>query len=276
VSARRYLVAPLCACLLAVGCGDEPQPSRGSLEPPKLADPETIQLDGSDTSIVLEPGRDYVLELPGDGPVDVPKAVRVDGGRNVVMVGGTINVTEAEGGLTLVNQTGTVHVEGVRITGPRLQEGIDLAQSRGATVQLQNVHVATVHGSQEGHHADLLQTWAGPRRLYVDGFVGSTTYQGFFLLPNELYDGPPPELVSLRNVYIDASDGVYVLWRAEQAGFPLRVEDVFVEPNRRLGGRDQWLWPKPSTGDRSWREVKVGKPSQALLERVAAAGPGYR
>jgi hypothetical protein len=280
---RQRIAAALLALMALAGCGstetqqqtETQTQSRGSLAPPQLEQPKVVQIDASHTDLKLDDGRDYELRLP-DQLLQSPRGLRVDGGHNVVLIGGALNVTGKDVALTLLNQTGTVHVEGVRFGGPRLTEGIDLGQPKRATVQLQNIVVGTIHGSYETNHADLIQTWAGPKRLYVDGFAGSSDYQGFFLNPNELYKGPQPELFSFRNVYIDDPRGGYVLWRDPQQRFPLRAENVFVRPNLAKGGRDQWIWPKPSTGDRTWESARVGQLDRATIRRIEAAGTGYR
>lgn len=240
---------------------------------PALHNPETVQVTDGNTNLRLDPQRDYVLRLPRDRPVQAPAGLTIAGGHNVVLVGGTVNVPGHSGAALLEGQTGTIHVEGVRFTGPELMEGFDLSESAGATVQLENIYVAMIHGSYTTNHADLIQTWAGPRRLRVDGFVGSTGYQGFFLLPNQAahFSGPAPELFDLRNVYINDPDGAYALWLQSTPRVPLHLENVVVSPNRRQNSRDFWFWPKPSTGDRSWANVQVA--GAAPTAATAAARP---
>ena len=149
--------------------------------------------------IELSPVRDYIVQAPGMRPLKVTGGLRIEGGRNVVVhrrrdrrpteVGGA--GARADRAVFLKNQTGTIHVEGVRISGKDLAEGIDLDQREGATVVLQNIAIDTVQGSRDGHHADVLQSWAGPANLRIDGLDGSTEYQGFFLLPQQFVDTAP-------------------------------------------------------------------------------------
>lgn len=245
---------------------------------PRLKHPTTITLTAHTPShLELNPATDYVLRLPLGRPLHVPRGFELVGGHNVVMVGGTLHIERRSGAMTLIDQTGTVHIEGVRFTGPHLLEGFDLSESRGATVELERVYVATVHGSYQTNHADLIQTWAGPRRLLLDGFVGSTDYQGFFLLPNQYYRGPAPRLFDLRNVYIDDRGG-YALWLQSSPHVPLHVSNVAVWPNPHKRQRDQWLWPKPSDS-RTWRAVTASQtiPQRAVsLARPAGIRyPGY-
>jgi hypothetical protein len=240
---------------------------------PKLRDPITLAVRSGHTNLRLNPRRDYVLRLPSR-PLVAPGGLRISGGHHVVLVGGLIHVTGRAGGMLLQGQTGTIHIEGVRLTGRAMVEGIDLSEGAGAVVQLQNIWIDEVHGSQATNHADLIQTWAGPRRLRIDGFVGKTGYQGFFLLPNQHFRGPPPERFDLRNVFINAASGGYALWRQTKPGFPLSTRNVWVMPNARRSGRNLWLWPKPSSGDRSWKDVRAGRPLD-LIRRVKAAGLDY-
>ena len=217
-----------------------------------LVDPTRVVVTSSNySSIKLQLDRDYIIDL-GVGMRSVPGAVSIWGGRNVVLENGHLNITGASGGIKLKNQTGTMWVHNLRISGPQLMEGIDLEQRQpNSAVVLRNVLIDGVYGSISTNHADLLQTWAGPSKLLVDGFSGTTTYQGFFLTPNQQFaDGPPPKVFDLRHVDIDVSDGGYALWR--DVGFPFCAEDIHVKPNPRKLARDWWVWPKPSTGDTSW------------------------
>jgi hypothetical protein len=236
-----------------------------------------VDLNPSSTSIRLDPQRDYVLRLPKGRPLRVPSALEISGGHNVVMVGGTIDVTRPSGVMQLTDQTGTVHIEGVRFTGKHLTQGIDLSEARGATVEFEHVYFSTVYGSFTTNHAELIQSWAGPRRLLIDGLTGSTTYQGLFLLPNQHYNGPAPELFDLRNVYIDASRGAYALWLQTSPRVPLRLSNVSVTPNPKRPQRDWWLWPKPSSGDGAWSGVRTADASPLAVARITgAAGVEYR
>jgi hypothetical protein len=280
------LLATTSACAVLIGgCSatnqdtvpistSKPQVRRLAWPAPRLHSPTVITLTPGRTDLKLDLHRDYVLKLPAGQPLRAPKGLSIYGGHNVVLVGGTLDITGKSGAMVLHDQTGVMHIEGIRITGPRLMEGIDLSESKGAVVQLENIQIGRVHGSYKTNHADLIQSWAGPRKLLIDGFVGHTDYQGFFLLPNQLYKGPPPQLFDFRNVYIDARRGGYALWRSDRPRFPLRLSNVFVSPNPAKPSRRLWLRPKPSPGDHSWSAVKTGAPAP-LLKRVNAAGTAY-
>jgi hypothetical protein len=250
-------------------------PARLAWPVPALHDPQTIELTPGHTKLVLNLHRDYVLKLPHGHPLNAPQGLSIWGGHNVVLVGGTIHVPDKSGAAQLQAQTGTIHIEGVRFSGPRLMEGIDLNEPRGATVELENIYIDKVHGSYTTNHADLIQSWAGPQRLLVDGLMGSTGYQGFFLLPNQLVKGPAPQLFDLRNVYINDSAGAYALWLQTKPHVPLRTSGVYVTPNSKRTWRGWWLWPKP--GDATWNQVQAaGASPTAIQAQIRRAGVNYR
>jgi hypothetical protein len=254
-----------------------PQRSAPAWPAPALHNPQVIRLTSANANLTLNLHRDYVLELPRGHALVAPRGLSIWGGHNVVLVGGTVYVPDRSGAATFQAQTGTIHVEGVRFSGPQLMEGLDLSEPRGATVELENIYIDTVHGGFKTNHADLIQTWAGPRRLLIDGLMGSTQYQGFFLLPNQWYPGPAPQLFDLRNVYINDSQGSYALWVADQHGpFPLRVSNVTVTPNPARSWRGWWLWPKPSTGDATWNQVSsIRAAPPAVRQQIQSAGLHY-
>jgi hypothetical protein len=248
--------------------------------PPELSDPETVQITEDEHDLQLDPDTDYVVELP-DEPLDVVNGVRINGGRNVVLIGGEIRISKPGDearlirGLYLRKQTGTIHVEGLLITGPELGEGINLDQREGATVQLQNIRVETVHGEREGHHADVLQTWAGPSVLRIDRLTGYTTYQGFFLLPLQNGDQDEPEVFDLRNVNIvGQEDAGYLLWR-DGEDWPLAVDNVWVTPAGDRDEDDRPLWDDGAEGAATWDDVQVGEPPRGDFVPEGSVGVGY-
>jgi hypothetical protein len=247
--------------------------------PPTLTNPTTVRPTNSSRTLQLDPNRDYIIEMPSS-PLVGELGLKITGGRNVVLIGGEIHhpqwwpagMASSNRGLFLVDQTGTVHVEGLYISG-LLTEGIQLDQTKGARVQLQNIRVDRVVGSQDGNHADLLQTWSGPRELLIDGFSGSTTYQGFFLTPNQSYSGPPPERVEIHNVDISGTaESRYLYW--SEGTFPITMSNVWATPSSsRVSNTDQFLWPK---GTGVWSTVKIGDPPGGDLVTSGEAGIGYR
>ena len=267
------LVAP--AALPAAPAAADPSAPAAALTwaPPQLDDPVTVVLAPGRTSLKLDMARDYLVRLPAT-PLDTSDGVSIYGGHDVVLVGGEIRTRGR--GLYLRDQTGTVHVEGVRLSGAGATEGINLDQRRGATVQLQNIAVETVTGSYSGTHADVLQTWAGPELLRVDRLEGSSTYQGLFLDPHKFHDDSPA-LFDLRNTVLRDAGGrsAYLLWQSGR--FPISTQDVTVVPNPGKAFPGQVLWEKQGQG--TWDRVLRGDastPSPLLgVPGTGYTSPGY-
>jgi hypothetical protein len=264
------------AARATTGPGGERKVGRLPWPAPVLTRPETVRLTSANAgSLRLDSNRDYKLVLPANGPLRAPNGLRISGGHNVVLVGGTIDIPGHSGAGELQDQTGTIHLEGVRFTGTQLMEGLDL-QEPNATVELENIYFATVHGTYTTNHADLIQTWAGPKRLLIDGLYGTTQYQGFFLLPNQHYTGPAPQLFDFRNIYINDQGGAYALWLQTSPRVPLHVSNVNVTPNAARTWRGWWLWPKPVNGDTTWSQVKSAAAAPPpMAKQIATAGLGY-
>jgi hypothetical protein len=247
-------------------------PPSSAWDRPALVDPTTIVVDAAHNNLVLDQSKDYVLRLtPGTDSMRI--GLTVWGGRNVVIDGGHLNITGHSGGMELKNQAGTIWIHDLHISGGSgLMEGIDLQEPvRGATVVLRDVLIDKVHGSYTTNHADLIQTWAGPSRLLIDGFTGTTGYQGFFLLPNQLYNGPSPKIFDLRNVEIDDSRGGYALWLSDQHGpFPLHTQNVVVKANPVRTWRGWWLW-----GFRGQDSNAPGKGTWAAVSAAKSLGRHY-
>lgn len=244
---------------------------------PTLVGPTTVTLSEKNRNLKLNQSRDYVLVCP-NGRVDLTWTLIVWGGHNVVLDGCDVNITRTAGGMELKSQTGTMWLHDVHVSGPSLMEGIDL-QEPGATVVLRDVLVDTVHGSYATNHADLLQTWAGPSRLLIDGFTGTTNYQGFFLMPNQWYSGPAPTVFDLRNVDIDDTHGAYALWLGDVKGTigTRNVQNVYVNPNPARTWRGWWLWgiggqDSNVPGQGTWANVVAGRPSAGSYVRARTGG----
>lgn len=154
-----------------------PSGSVGALawKPPVLTSPTTITPTDEQGKITLAAGRDYVIKLPTDRAWKNGRGLWVEGGRNVVVIGGQVDVgagyfnggsgpgVQANGYVRraayFLSQTGTVHVEGVRFTSSSgaLSEGINVSAAL-ARVQLLNVAIGTpLVGTKAANHADCLQ-----------------------------------------------------------------------------------------------------------------------
>ena len=192
-----------------------------------------------------------------------------------------VELTNPDWAARFSDQTGTLWIHDVHFGGAELTGGMQL-QEPGATVVMRDVLFDKVYGSLNTNHAELIQTWAGPARLIIDGLTGSTTYQGLFLEPDQFDNGPPPSVFDLRHVDIDDSQGVYALWLDDVADAPLgnvsgsmliwNVQDVYVVPNPARTWPGWWLWPKPETGDLTWDSVIAGAPPGGRYVQATSAG----
>jgi hypothetical protein len=232
------------------------------LPKPALISPVTRTLTPASPTATLADGTDYIIKIAAGAVFTKP--ITIQGGHNVVLESAVITYAapaDAEPGwlvrgLYLKSQTGVMWVNNLQIRGP-LAEGIDLDQrAPGATVVLRNIAIDLVSGTYDTNHADLLQTWAGPSKLVVDGLTGSSNYQGMFLVPDDLWaDGTLPEFFALRHITMDVSTGYYALWSNANGAYPIAVNDVKVKYNPARPSRSSWLMPKPNTGDTTWNAV---------------------
>jgi hypothetical protein len=255
--------------------------------PPPLNHPTTVSAADSTASgdsehvLRLRPDQDYRVRMP-DAPLTGRGGLVIQGGHNVVLIGGEIDIpmqagdpsSDSRRGLYLNDQTGTVHIEGLLIRGADLSEGIDLSEPLGAVVQIENVRVEGVHARDESgftdNHPDVLQTWAGPAELRVDRLSGSTDYQGLFLAPNQFGSQPPPRQVTLSHVDLRGASCCYgfLLW--QQGSFPIHTDDVWItpHPSRSLAHS---LWPSPAP----WGGVSQGTPPDGEFVPPGVAGASY-
>ncbi len=188
-----------------------------------------MRLDPEGGRIRLDSDVDY--RIVGDRAISGP--VEIIGGRNVVWIGGEINIRGADDdepwsrghGLTIrdaaddqSDRSRLVHLEGLLLRGNRLTEGIDI-DAPTAIVQIQNVRVDAVRfagaddrdgtGAYRGdgrNHPDVLQTYGGHIEVRIDGLSGRSGYQGLFLK----IDHPDGQrgTVRLRRVDLEATEFV--------------------------------------------------------------------
>ena len=242
--------------------------------PPVLIAPKTILISAKNRELVLDDKTDYRLVLPAT-PVTLVGGLTVTGGHNVVLIGGTIvapSIADSpqppdRRGIYLHDQTGVMHVEGVRLTGP-LSEGFDLDERAGGTVQIENVQVDTVLGSRTTNHADVIQTWAGPNVLRIDGLRGSSDYQGFFFLPNQHWEtGPAPTLFDIRRTVLTMADpSGYAVWTPATSPW-LNAEGLTVVDATTDRGRV--LWPADQLPS-----IHVATPGSAAALALPPGVPG--
>jgi hypothetical protein len=209
-----------------------PTGDRLSWAPPVLTSPATIIPGDNVGKIVLTAGRDYVIKLPTDRAWKNSRGLHIEGGRNVVVIGGLVDVgagyysggtgpgVMADGYVKraayVLNATGTVHIEGVAFTSSTgtLSEGVNFSAPY-ARAQVQNVRLLVpLVGSKAYNHADALQSWNGPKWLGVDGFTATTGYQGMFLNAHDTGSSPVDEGWVLRRVELNGTAAAkYILWK---------------------------------------------------------------
>lgn len=140
---------------------------------------------------------DYVLQLPKTGPLEVGRldinvSSAVVGAVRFSMIGGEIHTAATAEIAMKLNYTGGGiplygFIKGVRFSGGNTGDAIQLNWSgtTDSTLVLQDILVDTIHGQQDGQHADVLQDYGGPATVLIDGLEGHSTYQGFMLNPGQ-------------------------------------------------------------------------------------------
>jgi hypothetical protein len=264
------LLALVCTAGATRARADVPRGSAWSA--PALVDPTTITISNADRNLVLDQHKDYILQCP-TGPVRLNWALVVWGGHNVVFQDCDVYVTIPNWSAAFKDQTGTLWIHDVHFAGKHLHGGVQLEEP-AATVVMRDVLFDRVYGSYRTDHAECIQTWAGPRRLLIDGLTCRTTYQGLFLMPNQFDSGRAPTIFDLRHISIDDSRGAYALWLGDVKGglskLRLNLEDVYVVPNKARVWRGWWLWPQPPA--RTWGHVTAGAPAGGQYVYATAYG----
>lgn len=210
------------------------EPPRGRLEirPPELDNPIVKRIKGGAQTVTLDDARDYELHL--DGPINVgTSGLTIDGGHNVALrTGGLIKATGSRRPFQLKGGAagGTTYIEGVRISGAN--EGITHDQrATGHVTVLQSVLVDRIQGTENGHHADLLQTWGGGAGggIICNRVDGTTTYQGFMIDPDKFGSDVGWYLRVLRSVIRKPSGGGYPFHKAGSSRHVLELDEVLIE-----------------------------------------------
>ncbi len=191
---QTILVPPSATAAPAPATGSQAGTPRGIALPlgasawdePALVNPTTVVLSDSARSLKLSQTQDYIVTCP-PGQFNVSGKITIWGGHNVVFENCDEYVSNPAGDWAgyLENQTGTLWVHDVHFGGAHLTGGVQM-QEPGATVVFRGVLFDTVYGSYQTNHAECVQTWSGPARFLIDGLECPTTYQGLYLLPNQM------------------------------------------------------------------------------------------
>jgi hypothetical protein len=259
---------------------------------PSYAGYVTVNVPTSGGAVHLSDSTDYRLALPPGGTTS---GVEIDGGRNVVVIGGTVSVNSNfnPGGddyaFKVTSDSGTVdgrivHIEGVRARGPYLGDFLQSQEptsfSTGHTIiQVENVYCDKLIGTESGIHPDLFGAWGGHKELRADNVTAYSQLQGLFLEIASGYPGPTTNY-RMRRVNVRDADGVsqFQWWATNQSG---RVQHVYVDrvylerPGATLANI---AWPTPSDSTVSRRPV-YGTDSEgafATWPNMLYAGDGTR
>ena len=231
--------------------------------PPALSNPITIEVANANRRLFLDNGRDYRLKVVEP----LRRELWIEGGRNVVVVGGHVTVDELGATSPYQDNTGvkvrfgdpagTVHLEGLLIDGAHLSDGIAIATARD--VQIQNVRVERAYDNVKTAHADCVQIQQGVADLRIDRFTCSTQRQGIFLGDN----GGAIGSADLRRVNMLGAPGTHLLWQTT-ASFDVAVSDV-------------WLGTAPDFRRRGLRSasgcIRSGTARRMSATSTAVVGP---
>jgi len=211
--------------------------------PPALTNPVSIAVTNANSRLFLDNARDYRLMIAEP----LRKELWIEGGRNVVVIGGRITIDQlgtddSYGDNTAIkvrfgDPAGIVHIEGVLIDGPYVLDGIGIATQR--TVQIENVRVDRAYDNIKGGHADCVQVQSGVGQLRIDRFTCATERQGLFL------DGTIAG-VDLRRVNVSGAPGKHLLWQTAPT-FDIALSDVWlgiVPTYRAWAPFGFWVYPQ--------------------------------
>ncbi|MEO5575151.1 MAG: hypothetical protein ABIR67_11945, partial [Gaiellaceae bacterium] len=193
--------------------------------PPALTDPTTILVSNSSSTVHLDSSRDYVILMPST-PLTAEGGLSLVGGRNLIIRGGEIHndspIASGESvdkayGLYLKSQTGTVHLEGLWIHGRGIGQALILDQGNGATIQMQQTRLETLH-PVGNVHTDGIQTWRGPHRLKLSNVTIKTAGVALQTMPHQ-YEPVAIDSWEYRNTNVEQLTGdAYALWKGDHAG----------------------------------------------------------
>lgn len=233
---------------------------------PVLTNPKTINLPTGYSAHTLLDNTDYILKMPS-----TPKtgATVIMGGRNVVMIGGHVKmdpkVNTQTGGdiyrraIYVKDNKGTVHIEGIHIEGDSSTtfDGIGIA-APDSIVQIQNIRMTNLYGTNSGFHADMVQPFGGVKELRVDKFTGSSYYQGFQIASKSF----PIGHVKLSRVNVESvgaatkQSGGQLLWFIStnsgfdcSRSFPVTLSEFYIKYRPDGWGLGTSAYPMGSTKD---------------------------
>lgn len=243
----------LCLTLQSIAQASFPPLEGAALSwyPPTLSNAITVNVSDTNRRLFLDDTRDYRLQLKSP----VKKELWIEGGRNVVVVGGQITIDELGASTRYKDNTalkirggdpsGTVHVEGLLIDGRYVNDAIAIATQR--TVQIENVRIERVYDRIKGGHGDCLQIQQGVGTLRVDRFTCTTERQGFFLDDTYAHVG----WIDIRNADITGSPGKHLFFQTTATTGPVRLTQVWLGTGRPWAPFGWWVYPTAAGADGS-------------------------
>ncbi|HXP37672.1 MAG TPA: hypothetical protein VN817_07885 [Solirubrobacteraceae bacterium] len=255
--------------------------------PPALSSPKIVSVpSGQDPYVLnLNTGQDYIVSLPTTG---LHGTLEINGGHNVVLTGGEIIVPSsanqsdngADGSDTALyvrGSTGVVHLEGLLLRGEaNVQfDGIDV-NAPEAVVQVENVRMSELYGSQTTEHADAIQTWGGAKALDIDRLTADGDYQGLTINPN---NGNSVASSDIENVNLTVDPrpaalaessvgGGIMLWLTTETSTcntrPVKLSNVYIDNESGRVPSTETVWPSPTSG----------LPCAAVISGGRASWPG--
>ena len=238
--------------------------------PPELVNPEIVYVspDPSSGLIRLAPDRDYIIQMPNE---PVLRNIVIEGGHNVVMIGGEIYIPwqgdnpsiSSRTALKIYDATGIVHIEGVLLNGEDISEGIQIDAPQ-AIIQLQNIGIFNVRARDQvsfsDNHPDLIQTYGNVAELRIDRFTGSSDYQGLFFKAD--FNGPHGSIhISRTNIIGEPTARQLIWFQVQEGAAPVTLEDVWVDaPDGKPFGHA--IWPAsngryPTQAQISWNDRQL-------------------
>jgi len=245
------IASPAAATLAGRGGGNTPTPPGLTLywARPTLTSPTTWHVpDGNASSTFYDGNTDLIVDLSAHHT----GSVQVNGGGNIVVIGGIINAPHNNNqtgtvacmyftpDLTNVNTGRVISIEGVWCKGNGSfvtntsgeSDGFDFRVPE-AIVQLQYSRADGLFGWADELHSDCVQPYGGTLQLKIYAFTCHAGYQGMSIKSDT---GPNP-YVEMRHVNADIngepqtngahSNGGFILWIDNAADCSDITDDIF-------------------------------------------------
>jgi hypothetical protein len=268
------------------GGASVPRDTTPALQAPTLTNPVVVAVTPENRGLFLDPGLDYIVDLP-DTPFTVPGGISIVGGRNVVIRGGEIyddtplasgETTDGAYGLYLEDQTGTIHLEGLWIHGRGIGQALILDESKGATVQVQTSRFAALHPVGNDVHTDGIQTWEGPRQLRLRNVTIRTAGVGIQTQPNTFESVAIDRWEYWRVNIVQTTRDAYALWKDAGKGAYWREihRDFWVKNVGYLAWPSLRHWNPRGPGGVEGEPLSRGLPPRGDFVQARVVGLAYR